>query len=69
MTRFLSDYCYALEETLTHMNILKLHIYPGDIVTDCSAAILVDSEHLESDGVFKPEHLGYITSIFEDTSE
>ena len=30
---------------------------------------MVDSEHLESDGAFKPEHLGYITHIFEDTSD
>ena len=31
--------------------------------------ILVDDERLESARVFKPEHLGYITRIFEDTSE
>ena len=27
---------------------------------------MVDSERLESSGAFKPEHLGYITRIFED---
>ena len=27
----------------------------------------MDSERLESAGAFKPEHLGYITRIFEDT--
>ena len=29
---------------------------------------MVDSERLESAEAFKPEHLGYITRIFEDTS-
>ena len=29
---------------------------------------MVDSERLESDGALKPDHLGYITCIFEDTS-
>ena len=51
------------------MKSLKLKSYPGENVTDCCAAILVDSERLESDGAFKPEHLGYITCIFEDTSD
>ena len=31
-------------------------------------AILVDAELLESDGDFKSDHLGYITCIFEDSS-
>ena len=30
---------------------------------------LVDAERLESYGAFKHEHLGYITCIFEDTSD
>ena len=30
---------------------------------------MVDAEHLESAGAFKPEHLGYITRIFENTSD
>ena len=51
------------------MNSLKLKSYPGENVTDCCAAILVDDEHLESSGDFKPEHLGYITRIFEDSSD
>ena len=68
-TTFLSN-CYdALEETLTHMNSLKLKIYPGENVTNLCAEILVDAERLESAGNFKPEHLGYITRIFEDTSD
>ena len=51
------------------MKILKLNNYPGDNVADCWAAILVDAEFLESDGTFKNNHLGYITHIFEDTSD
>ena len=69
MTTFLSDSYDALEETLNHMKSLKLKSYPGENVTDCCAAILVDAERLESAGAFKPEHLGYITHIFEDTSD
>ena len=69
MTTFLSDSYDALDETLNHMRILKLKSYPGDNVTDCCAAILVDAERLESAGAFKPEHLGYITRIFEDTHD
>ena len=30
---------------------------------------MVDAELLESDGNFKPEHLGYITRIFEDNPD
>ena len=33
MTIFISDSYDDLEETLTHMNILKLNNYPGDNVT------------------------------------
>ena len=51
------------------MKSLKLKNYPGENVTDCCAAILVDAERLDSAGAFKSEHLGYITSIFEDTSD
>ena len=69
MTSFLFDSYDALEETLNHMKSLKLKIYPGGNVTDCCAAILVDSERLESAGAFNPENLGYITHIFEDTSD
>ena len=58
MNKFLSDYYDYLEETLTHMNILKLTSYPGENITDCCAAILVDAEHFY--------HLGYINHICED---
>ena len=66
-TTFLSDSYDALEENLNHMKSLKLKSYPGDNVTDCCAAILVDAERLESARAFKPEHLGYINLILEDT--
>ena len=58
MNTFISDYYDALEETLNQMKSLKLKSYPGENVTDCFAAILVDAERLESSGAFKPEHLG-----------
>ena len=50
MTKFLSNSYDALKETLNHMKSLKLKIYPGENVTDCLAAILVDAERLESAG-------------------
>ena len=50
------------------MKSLKLKSYTGENVTDCCATILVDAQRLASAGDFKPEHLGYITRIFEDTS-
>ena len=52
MTTFLSNYYDSLEETLNHMNILKLKSYPGENITDCCAEILVDAERLESARAF-----------------
>ena len=69
MTTFISNSYDALEETLTHIKSLKLKNYPGENVTDCCAEILVDAERLESAGALNPEHLWYITCIFEDTSD
>ena len=69
MTTFFSASYDALEETLNNIKSLKLKSYPGENVTDCCAEILVDNELLESAWAFKPEQLGYITSIFEDTSD
>ena len=43
MTKFLSDSYNYLEETLTHMNSIKLKSYPGENVTDLCEAILVYS--------------------------
>ena len=69
MTTFLSDSYDALEKTLNHTKSLKLKNYPGENVTDSGAAIFVDAVRLESAGAFNPENLGYITRIFEDTSD
>ena len=51
------------------MKSLKLKIHPGEKVKIYCAAILVNSERLESARDVKPDHLGYITCIFEDTSD
>ena len=67
MATFISDSYDALEETLNHMNSLKLKSYPGENITDCCAAIFVDAERLDSAEALKPEHLGYIIRIFEYT--
>ena len=69
VTTFLSDSYDALEEIINRMNSLELKNYPGENVTDCCEAIFVDAERLENLGAFKPEHLGYTTCIFEDTSD
>ena len=69
ITTFLSDSYDALEETLNHTKSLKPKKYSGENVTDCCAEILIDAELVESAGAFKPEHLGYIICIFEDTSD
>ena len=69
MTTFLYNYYDALEEPLTHMNIIKLKRYPGENVKDCGAEILVDTKRLESARAFNTEHLGYINCIFEDISD
>ena len=69
MTTFISHSYDALEEALTHMEILKLKSYPGENITDFCVEILVDAERIDIAGAFKPDHLGYITCIFEDTSD
>ena len=69
MTTLLSDSYDAFEETLTHMKSLKLKICPGDNVTDFCASILVDAQRLDSSRDYKPDHLGYTTRMFEDTSD
>ena len=51
------------------MNSLKLNSYPGENVTDCCAEILMYDERIEIAWAFKHECLGYITRIFEDTSD
>ena len=69
VTTFISNSYDDLEDTLTHTNSLKLKSYPGENITDCCTLILEDAERLGSAVAFKPEHLGYITRIFEDTSD
>ena len=69
MTIFISNSYDALEETIYHVKSLKLKIYTEENVTHFCAAILVDAERLESSRSFKTEHLGYITHIFQDTSD
>ena len=51
------------------MKSIKLKSYPRESVIDCCAAILDEDDCLESAGDFNTEHLGYITHIFEDTSD
>ena len=69
ITTFLFGSYDAFEENLTHMKIINLKTYLGENVTDFCAEILVDADCLESAGAFKPDHIGYITRIFEDTSD
>ena len=64
------SYSYdSLVETLNHIKSLKLKHNTGENVTDCCDVIFVDAEHLESDGAFKTEHLGYIMNIFKYNSD
>ena len=69
MTKFLFNYHDTLEETLTNTKSLKLKRYPGENITNCCTEILVDAERLDISRAFNPYHLGYITCIFEDTSD
>ena len=69
MTTIISDSYYSLVDTLNHTKNLKLKDHTGMYAADCYDAILVNVESLERDGAFKPEHRGYIFSIFEDTSD
>ena len=64
MTTFISDYYDTLEETIAHMNSLKLKCYPGENNKDFFAAVSVDAESFESAEYFNLEHLGHITCIF-----
>ena len=69
MATIISDSYYYLVDTLNHTKNLKLKDHTGRDVSDYYDAILVNVENLESDEAFKPEHLGYIIRIFEDTSD
>ena len=69
MTKFISASYDVLEETFTNFKSIKIKSYPGDNVMDLCVEIVVDVESLESAGGFNPAQLGYITRIFEDTSD
>ena len=69
MTTIIYDSYYSLVDTLNHTKNLKLKDHPGRNATDCYDAILVNVKSLESARAFKPNHLGYIISIFENTSD
>ena len=69
MTAVLSDSYDSLVDTMKHMKSLKLKDHSWKKVSDCCNAIMVDLERLDSAIAFKPEHLGYIIHIFEDTSD
>ena len=69
ITTIISDSYYSLVDTLKHMKSLKIKYHSGRDVADLYDAILVNVESLESDGAFKPEQIGYIIRIFENTSD
>ena len=69
MNTFISDSYNALYDTLTHMNSIKINIYPVNNITYLCAAILVDYGCPEISGAFNPEHLGCINRILGDTSD
>ena len=68
MTTIISDSYYSWVDTLNHIKNLKLKDHPGRDAADLYDAILENVESLESAGDFKPNHLGYIIHIFENTS-
>ena len=67
MTTIISNSYYSLMDTLNQTRNIKLKDHPGRDAADCYDTILVNVESLESAGAFKPEHLGYIIHIFENT--
>ena len=56
-------------DTLNQLKSLKLKDNQGGYAADWYDAILVNVDILESARSFKPEHLGYIIRIFENTSD
>ena len=69
MTTTISDSYYSLMDTLNQIKSLKLKDNQGGDTAYCYDAILENVEGLESAGAFKPEHLGYIIRISENTSD
>ena len=68
-TSNISNYYTFLKETLYHLKCLKLKDCTGDNTTDLCAAILLDDEDLESAWALNFKPLGYITSIFDNSSD
>ena len=66
MTTDIYNSCVTLGETMNHLSTIKLTICLGRNVADLCALILVYDKRLESVESFKPDHLKYITCIFED---
>ena len=66
MSTIISDFYYYLTDTLNQMKSLKLKDNHVEDTADYYNAILENVESLESAGSFKPEHIGYIISIFEN---
>ena len=54
----------SLEDTINHLNTIKINSYPWYNVSYFCDEIFVDFEHIVSSGAFKPEHLGYITQFW-----
>ena len=69
MTTIISDSYYSLIDNMNQMKTLKLKDHPGRDAADCHDVILENVDCLDSAGAFKPKHLGYIISIFENTSD
>ena len=69
MTTIIPNSYYSLVDTLNHTKNIKIKDHPGKNAADCYDKILINVESLDSSGAFKPEHLGYIICIFEDTSD
>ena len=67
-TKIIYNYYDDLESNLNLLKSKKLKSYAGENAEYFCAVILFDAEHLESDGAFNTDHLGYINHIFEDTS-
>ena len=59
----------CLEKTIIHLKSIKVKIYSVENVKDCCDLILVDADHLDSSRDFNSKYFGYITNIFEDTSD
>ena len=66
MTTFIYYLYVALE---SHFNSIKLKSFLRDNFTHFCAVILASTEYLDTYRELKHENFGYITRIFEDTSD